>query len=146
MNGKRPKEDKEANHNHADENGTNGVTGERETKQDFEDDTNFLQDRETEVLMKSELLEVIQLLKNAKVSLELLKENYTKRNKDEIDGTENLNFSSMKKLYGEKIVEFGGLAEKHRKIKNEVKSFHKSNANLRGELDQMRGPKVQDNP
>ena len=75
-----------------------------------------------------------------------MREIYVKRNQEKIDGTESLNFSSMKKLYGAKIVEYGGLAERHRKIKTEVKSCHKSNASLRWELDQMRGSKVQDNP
>merc|ERR1712110_28967 len=74
----------------------------------------------------------IQLLNNARGSLELLKEIYAKRNQEKVDGIETLSFSSMKKLYGKKIVEYGGLAE--------------SNANMRWELDQMRGSRVQENP
>ena len=139
-------EERESNDYHADENGTNDVMGEKGTKHCSEDDTNLVTDKEMEILMKSELLEATQLLNNAKGSLELLREIYVKRNQEKIDGTEMLNFSSMKKLYGAKIVEYGGLAERHRKIKTEVKSFHKSNASLRWELDQMRGSKVQDNP
>ena len=142
-----PAEKKEANRNHDDENVTNDdAMKEKGAKEGFEDDTNFLEDKETEILMKSELLEGIQLLNNAKGSLELLREIYVKRNKEKIGGTENLDFSSMKKLYGEKIVEKGRLAEKLRKVKTEVKPLQMSNDKLRRELEQMRGSRVQDNP
>ena len=76
-----PVEEKEANDNHDDENVANDdVMKEKGAKEGFEDDTNFLEDKETEILMKSELLEAIQLLNNAKGSLELLREIYAKRN------------------------------------------------------------------
>ena len=142
-----PAEEKETNHNHDDENVTNDdAMKEKGAKEGFDDDTNFLEDKETEILMKSELLEAIQLLNNAKGSLELLIEIYAKRNKEKIGGTENLDFSSMKKLYGEKIVEKGRLNEKLRKIKSEVRPLQMSNAKLKGELEKMRGSNFQDNP
>ena len=113
---------------------------------DKENEINNMVEEKEAGNIKRELLETIQLLNNARGSLELLKEIYAKRNQEKVDGMETLSFSSMKKLYGEKIVEYGGLAEKHRKIKTEVKGFHKSNANMRWELDQMRGSRVQENP
>ena len=140
-------EEQDVKRNHVSKIETNGGTGgEKETKHCSEDDNNLLKDKEDEDVIKSELCEAIQLLKNARGSLELLKEIYAKRNQEKMDGMETLSFSSMKKLYGAKIVEYGGLAERHRKIKTEVKTLHKSNANMRWELDQMRGPRVQDNP
>ena len=139
-------EETDLKENHVSKNEKNGVEKDNEIKHCSEDDKNMLKDKEAENIIRKELLETIQLLNNARGSLELLKEIYAKRNQEKVDGIETLSFSSMKKLYGEKIVEYGGLAERHRKIKTEVKGFHKSNANMRWELDQMRGSRVQENP
>ena len=142
-------EGKEARENHACENESDAIAArEKEIKNcsNDDDDKNLLEDEEAEKRIKSELLETMQLLNNARVSLKLLKEIYTRRNQEKVDGMETLTFSSLKKIYGEKIVEFGGLRSRHGKIKMEVKELHKSIASIRYELDQIRGPRVQDNP
>ena len=108
-----------------------------------EDDAVATEAKEKENQVRKELGEALQLLNNARGSLELLREIYEERNQKKLEGADS--FSSLKELYGKKIVEYGGLAQRHRKMRNEVKAFHKSNDCLQKELDQMRG-RVQENP
>merc|ERR1719158_2584034 len=99
--------------------------------------------------LKGDLLIELDKLRNlvisANKSLNLLTDIYQQRSQESLKNGEPVSFEVLKKEYAGNLVKQGKLSKAVSKLRTEVKAQHKTISSLQSELDEYRGPRV-DNP